>query len=200
MARVEIDEAEFARLTKLNNFSHAMLQNPEAAKLVEKAAKLVDPNIKTPRLDQEAAIQTPAQELKAEMAALRKELKDREEATTHAQTLQALGRQRDDGLSALRRSGWTDDGIKGVEKLMDEKGILDPEIAAAYYEKQYPQQTPAMPGSSGGWNFMEQIDDSDKDLNAMIEAFGQKDEIKADRIASKLAQTALTETRQQARR
>jgi hypothetical protein len=201
MAKVEIDEAEFLRLSKLNNFVHAGLQNPEAARLIERASKIIDPNIKTPRLDQDAAIQTPLQKMQADMTALSKKIDDDVAARTQNQTLAALNKQRDDGIRELRRTGWTDDGIKAVEKLMDEKGILDVEIAAAYHEKQHPPQAPAMPGSSGGWNFMESVtEDSDKDLNAMIQAFGAKDEIKADRIASSLASKALTEVRSQARR
>jgi hypothetical protein len=196
MPAIEIDEAEFLRLQKLNNFSHAMLQNPEAAKLLEKAAKIVDPSIKTPRLDQEAAIATPMQKMEAEMAALRKDMADRDAAVTQNQTLQALGQKRDEGIRELRRTGWTDEGIKAVEKLMDEKGLLDPLDAAAIHEKYHPPQSPAMPGSSGGWNFAEQLaDDSDADLKKLIETRGESDAV-TDHIARK----ALTEIRSQARR
>jgi len=200
MARVEIDEAEFVRLSKLNNFAHGLLQNPQSALLVEQAAKIVDPNIKTPRLDQRAAIQSPMQQMQDDMAKLRKEIADRDAAVTQNQTLQALSQKRDEGFRALRRSGWMDDSIAAVEKIMDEKGILDVEIAAAYHEKMHPPQSPAMPGSSGGWNFMEQIDDSDKELNGMIEALAGKDEIKADRIADSLTRKALQEVRSQGHR
>ena len=195
MATVELDEVEFRRLQQLNNFSHAMLQHPDAAKLVEKAAKLVNPNIKTPRLDQEAAITAPVQDVRSELAALRKEISDRDAAVQQNQTLNALALKRDDGLRALRRAGWTDDGVKAVETLMEEKGILDPEIAAAYVEKQMPQQSVASPGT-GGWNFMESIaDDSDADLKKLIETRGEVD-IVVDGIARK----ALTEIRAQNRR
>lgn len=193
MAKVEIDEAEFLRLSKLNNFVHAGLQNPEAAKLIERASKLIDPNIRTPRLDQEAALQTPLQKMQDDMAALRKELTDRDAATTHNQTLAALASQRDEGIRALRRAGWTNDGITAVEKIMDEKGILDVEIAAAYHEKQHPPASVAMPGSSGGWNFMESVaDDSDADLKKLIETKGE-----VDTVVNHIAHKALTEVRSQ---
>jgi hypothetical protein len=196
MAKVEIDEAEFLRLSKLNNFVHAGLQNPEAAKLIERAAKMVDPNIKTPRLDQEAAIQTPMQKMQEDMAALRKKIDDDAAAAAQNQTLAALSRQRDEGMSALRRQGWTDDGIKAVEKLMDEKGILDPLDAAAIHEKHHPPVNVSMPGSTGGWNFMESVaDDSDADLKKLIETKGE-DSMVVDHIARK----ALTEIRSQGRR
>lgn len=194
MARnVEIDEAEFARLSKLNNFAHGMLQNPEAAKLLERAAKLVDPHIKTPRLDQEAAIQTPMQKLQDDMAAMRKQMEDERAATTQSQTLNALSSQREEGLRRLRQTGWLDESIKAVEQLMTDKGILDVEIAAAYYEKQHPPQAPMMPGSSGGWGFMEAVaDDSDADLKKLIETKGEQDS-----VVNHIAHKALTEFRQQ---
>lgn len=196
MPKVEIDEAEFLRLSKLNNFVHAGLQNPEAAKLIEKAAKMIDPNIKTPRLDQEAAIQTPMQQMQEQMSALSKKIDDDAAARTQNQTLAALNKTRDDGIRELRRTGWTDDGIKAVEKLMDEKGILDPLDAAAIHEKHHPPQAPAMPGSSGGWNFAEAVqDDSDVDLKKLIETRGE-----ADAVVNSIAHKALAEVRSQARR
>lgn len=197
MPNVEIDEAEFLRLTKLNNFVHAGLQNPEAARLIEKAAKMIDPNIKTPRLDQDAAIQTPMQKMQEDMAALRKSMDDRDAAATQNQTLNALASQREDGLRELRRTGWTADGIAAVEKLMDEKGILDVAIAAAYHEKQHPPTNVSMPGSTGGWNFMEAVtaDESDADLKKLIETKGE-----VDGVVNHIAHKALTEIRSQARR
>jgi hypothetical protein len=196
MPKVEIDEAEFLRLSKLNNFVHAGLQNPEAARLIERASKLIDPNIKTPRLDQDAAIQTPMQKMQEDMAALRKKIDDDAAAATQNQTLAALGKQREEGFRALRRSGWTEDGIKAVETLMDEKGILDPEIAAAYHEKHHPPANVSMPGATGSWNFMEQVaDDTDADLKKLIETKGE-DSMVVDHIARK----SLQEIRSQARR
>jgi hypothetical protein len=116
--------------------------------------------------------------------------------------LTALQTQREEGFRELRRVGWTKDGIDAVQKLMDEKGILDVSIAAAYHEKMHPPQAPAMPGSSGEWNFLSGVtaDDGDKELNEMIQAYAGKDENKAERIAGGLAHKALTEVRSQGRR
>lgn len=194
---VEIDEAEFVRLSKLNNFVHAGLQNPEAARLIERASKIIDPNIKTPRLDQDAAIQTPMQKMQDDMAALRKSIEDRDATVVQNQTLAALSRQRDDGIRELRRTGWTDDGVKAVEKLMDEKGILDPLDAAAIHEKHHPPASVSMPGSTGGWNFMDSVtaDETDADLKKLIETKGE-----VDGVVNHIAHKALTEIRSQARR
>lgn len=192
---VEIDEAEFVRLNGLNNFAHKILQDPEAGKLLEKAAKIVDPNVKTPRLDAAAQHLAPVKTVADEVAALRKQLEDDKAEAARNQTLNALKAQRDSGISALRNQGWTDEGIKGVEKIMEEKGVLDPLDAAAIFEKHHPPQNVAMPGSSGGWNFMDGMtaDDSDADLKKLIETKGEVDSV-ADHIARK----ALHEVRQHA--
>lgn len=193
MPKVEIDEAEFLRLQGLNNFAHKILQHPEGGKLLEKAAKAVEPTFKTPRLDAEAQAAAPVKTVQEELAAFRKEIADEREANQRNMTLNSLKAQRDDGLAALRRQGWTEEGLKGVETLMETKGILDPLDAAAIFEKNHPPQLVAMPGSSGGWNFMDGMhaDDSDADLKKLIETKGEVDSV-ADHIARK----ALHEVRQ----
>src|SRR5689334_5923812 len=114
---VEIDETELVRLQGLNNFAHKMLTHPEAGKLLEKAAKIVDPNTKTPRLDQEAAVTTPFQALEAKLGELTKKIDESAAIAERDKTLSALQRQKDDGLAQLRREGWLDEGIKKVEAL-----------------------------------------------------------------------------------
>lgn len=193
MAKVEIDEAEFVRLQGLNNFAHKMLTHPEAGKLVEQAAKIVDPSTKTPRLDAAEHQLAPVKAMQDELAAMRKHLEDRDAEVAHNQTLTALKSQRDNGIATLRSQGWTDAGIKAVEELMEQKGILDPLDAAAIHEKHHPPQNVAMPGSTGGWNFMEgmQSDDSDADLKKLIETKGE-----VDSVADGIARKALHEVRQ----
>lgn len=191
---VEIDESELVRLNGLNNFAHKMLSHPEAGKLLEQAAKIVDPNTKTPRLDAAAHQIAPVKAVEDELAKLKKQIEDRDAEAARNQTLNALRTQRDSGISSLRSQGWTDEGIKGVEKIMEEKGILDPLDAAAIFEKHHPPQNVAMPGSTGGWNFMDGMnaDDSDADLKKLIETKGEVDSV-ADHIARK----ALHDVRQQ---
>ena len=84
------------------------------------------------------------------VADLRKEIADDKAEREKKIRLDALNGTVEGGLAKLRRAGWTDEGLTEVRKLMDEKGILDSEIAAAYYEKQHPPQTPATPSGVGG--------------------------------------------------
>lgn len=175
----------------MNQTLASVLAHPEAGKLAEKAVKMVNPNIKTPRLDQEAAAQAPVQDLQKQIADIQKQLADSAARAEQDKTLNALAETRSRGLAQLRREGWTDEGIAQVEKLMETKGILDPLDAAAIHEKHNPPPPPSNPTGTGAWNFMESVaDDSDADLKKLIEGKGQ-DEFLADQMARK----ALHETR-----
>lgn len=58
------------------------------------------------------------------------------------------------GRSKLRERGYLDDGVAGIEKLMEERGIADHEAAAALFDKLHPPPEPAMTGGSR-WNFFD---------------------------------------------
>jgi hypothetical protein len=192
---VEIDEEQLLRDQKLRAQVERLLANPDAALLIEKAAKLVDPNAKTPRLDQQKIVEEPVSKLEAKMDAFitaqNKANEEREAERKRAE----LQNQVATGLGRLRANGWTDDGVKGVEKLMEEKGILDVDIAAAYFEKQHPPQAPIKSGGAGAWNFLDQAPEGDADLKKLVENRGQ-----SEGLIDKMAMDALAEIRGQSRR
>ena len=65
-------------------------------------------------------------------------------------------------------------GIEAIEKIMADQGIMNHKIAAAYWEKENPPPTPAMPGGTGSWNFLDlpTDDKGDVEIKALIEAVG----------------------------
>ena len=193
---IEIDEAEFNRLTALQNVASKIVANPAARKQLEAAHKLVDPNALTPLLDQEAQQMAPVNALKTELsneiAALKKEREDEK----REQTLAALADRQYKALNGLRRQGYTDEGIKAVEKLMETKGLLDVEDAVAIFERTNPPQMPATPGGITGdrWNFADQpVEGGDKDIVALLNAKG--DGPGGDAAAMRLANATLQEMR-----
>lgn len=192
---VEVDEEQLLRDKNLRAQVERILANPDAALLVEKAAKLVDPNAKTPRLDQQKIVEEPVSKLEAKMDAFiaaQNKANEEREAQNKRNELQ---NQVASGLDRLRANGWTDDGVKGVEKLMEEKGILDVDIAAAYFEKQHPPQAPIKSGGTGAWNFLDQAPEGDADLKKLVENRGQ-----SEGLIDKMAMDALAEVRGQSRR
>jgi hypothetical protein len=192
---VEIDEEQFLRDQKLRETVAKIMANGDAALKVEEALKMVDPTAKTPRLDQAKVVKEPVDAVRKEIDDLKAAMAKSDADRTAAEARAKLHEGVQTGLARLRQAGWTDDGIKGVEKIMEEKGILDPDVAAAYFEKQHPPQTPVKPGGAGAWNFMDMPAEGDDDLKKLVESKGQH-----DGLVQKMAIDALNEVRGSGRR
>lgn len=182
MPTVEIDETELLKLQQLQTVARNMLQHPEGRKLLEKAHKLVDDKAPTPALDAEAVVNAPVAELREKFDALTKQLADEKADNEKNKRLADLQKLETAGLSALRRDGWTDEGIDGVKKLMEEKGFLDPLDAAAVFERDHPRPQPVTPSGHGAWGFMDNVQDGEKDLKSLIESRGENNSL-VDRMA-----------------
>lgn len=192
MANVELDEVELQRLQRQDRTVHALMANPKAKKKIFEAYKEHDPNARIPELEIEAAAREPVTKLETEVSELRKQITDDKAEREKEQRLAALNGSVESGMTKLRRAGWTDDGLTEVRKLMDERGILDPEIAAAYYEKQHPPQNPATPSGVGGWNFMEAPAEDDTYTKTLLSSKSAADN---EQLAMNEARKALNEFR-----
>jgi hypothetical protein len=168
MPQVEIDEVELLRLKRQDQTVQTLMANPKAKKKIFEAYKEHDPNARIPELDAEEAAKAPVLELQKQVSELQQKLDEEKAERDKKAKLDALTGNVETGKRKLREAGWTDEGISAVEKLMEEKGILDVEIAAAFYEKQHPPQVPATPSGVGGWNFAEAPDDSDAYSKALL--------------------------------
>jgi hypothetical protein len=192
---VEVDEDEWNRMTTLRAVAAKIVSNSSARKMLEQAHKMVEPNAPTPMLDAEAAHLAPIKEtekrLSEEIAALKKEREDEK----REQTLASIAQRQQDGLNRLRRNGYTDEGVAAVQKLMEDKGLLDVDDAVAIFERNHPPQVPATPG--GGitgqpWNFTDVgAGEADKSIQQLIDTRGGNDSL-VDRMAA----NALNEFRQ----
>lgn len=194
MSIVEIDENELVRLRQLSGVAGRIMANPEGKKLLEKAHKLVDPNAVTPTLDLDAQIEAARAEDRKQIAELRKALETDKEEREKTTRLAQLQETIDKGFASLRAEGWQEDGIKKVDELMKEKGIIDPLIAAAYVEKQMPQSQPVTPSGGQSWDFLSSVNDTDTDLKSLLANRGEGTTV------DKMAHDALREFRGNQRR
>lgn len=192
MALVDIDENELMQLRTLQGVASKMMSHPEGKKLLEQAHKLVDPAAATPTLDQDRAFREPIDKALDEVKSLKEQLASEKAEREKAEKLASLNRQVEDGLAALRRDGWQDDGIEAVRKLMDEKGILDPSIAAAYIEKQHPPQAPAAPSGYGAWDFQNAAQEDNDYTKQLLGAVGPNTD-NSDAFATREAKRVLQE-------
>jgi hypothetical protein len=198
MANVELDEVELQRLQKQDRTVHALMANPQAKKKIFEAYRVVEPNARIPELDIEEAAKAPVVELEKTVKALQTQI-DTDKAEREKQLkLDALNGNMERGFAKLRSQGWLDDGIENVKKLMEEKGYIDPEDAAAIYLAKHPPQAPATPSGTGSWNFLEApADAGDSYTKTLLASKGAADN---EQLAMNEAHKALNEFRSAQRR
>lgn len=190
--KVEIDEVDLVRYRDLaQNVQHVM-KHPQARLLVQQAHKIVNPDAITPELDTHHQVMAPVKALEKKFDDFISGVGKQAEDNQRAATLANLKAQEERGIAELRRQGWNDEGITAVQKMMSEKGILDPLDAAAIFEKHHPPQQVATPSGTGAWNFAEGLADDQVDLKKLLDTKGQNDV-----VADNMAQTALNEFRTQ---
>ena len=183
MPKIEIEQDELDRLNRVQNTLRTIVANPKSKALLEEAHKIVDPQAVTPELDRINAIKEPVSAVEKKLDAFIKAQEDDKAEREKQAKLAKLTADREAGIAKLRSERWTDEGIKKLETFMDEKGILDVEVAAAAFERLHPPATPAPP-SSTRWDFTEVgAGDADKDIKGLLESRGNN-EILADKMAN----------------
>lgn len=187
MAVKEIDEGEYNQLVALRGAASKIVANPQARKLLEQAQKLTDPNAATPTLDEEAARLAPVKELETKVneriAAFEKAQADEKRQNT----IDAIAQKQTAGLTRLRKAGYTDEGVAAIQKLMDDKGLLEVEDAVAIFERNNPPQVPVTPGGIGAWGFTDTTGETDKSIADLIASKGESEQV-ADRMARQALQ------------
>jgi hypothetical protein len=177
MPQVDIDEGELLRLRRIEGTVGAIVKNPVAKKALAKALKEVNPDDPLAKeADRVDPMEARFNALEEQNAALKKQVEDGETTRQKDARLAQLKDDQDRGFQSLKTSNWTDEGIKKVREVMEEKGILDVAVAAAWVEKQMPpSQNPVMPGSSGSWGFFDAPpgDGADKFVEQLLATKGE---------------------------
>ena len=194
MATVEVDELELQQNRSLRSLMEGLAKNPRTAKKLHSLIKEIQPDAKLAE-PPEDPYDKKLTALENELAAERKARQEAEAKREQDDKIQSLQTKQDEGFAELRRNRWTDDGIEKVKKVMEERGILDVEVAASYIEKQFPQQQPVVPNGSQSWNFLELPADNSDDLKKLIETKGE-----SVPLVDKMAREALADIRGQQRR
>jgi hypothetical protein len=190
MPKIDVDEEEYRRLKTLETTAADMLKHPEAGLLMEQAYKFVNEKAPTPRLDRKKEQDGFAAQNRKELEDLKKQIADEKAEREKNDKLAAIQAKETQGLAILKKDGWTDEGITGVKKIMEEQGILDPMIAAAYFEKLHPPQQPVQSMNTGSWNFLDLPEDGNADLKKLVDSKGE-----SNALLDKMAREALGEIR-----
>jgi hypothetical protein len=166
MATHEIDENDYAEFQRLREVATLIQKNPEATRRLQEAVAIAAPE----RIGPEIRIRN---EVNEKFSGIEKKLdeflsgqaKEREERQAESAKRELEGRWLK-GRAALRDAGYNVEGIGHVEKLMEERGVADHEVAAAFFERENPPPEPVSTGSSR-WDFFN-IPKDDVSLDALM--------------------------------
>lgn len=143
----EIDETQLANYRNLSDLMGKMMADPNARKLVQQAHKAINPNVVIPEIDATKPIMEEIGKVREELAAEKKAREDETTKRVEAERRAELNGKWGQGQGRLREQGYTAEGIGAIEKIMEERGIVDHEVAAAYFDRLNPPTTPV--ASSG---------------------------------------------------
>jgi hypothetical protein len=126
-------EGDAAILEKSYKLFNSLYDDPEHGATFKQAIKKVDPTVRIPEIDVAEPLLKPIREQQAAMAEENKKLreeieKDRQERADNRDVMDLSQKLE----SAQRKHRLTPDGMTEVKKIMAERGIADPEVAATY--------------------------------------------------------------------
>lgn len=147
MAKVEVEEAEASVMRNATELLARLNNNPKAKRDLERAIKQVIPDVTTEEERQEAAL-APAlarvQELETKLSERLSKMDEDAKTRSEAEWDAALNKK----FQNLLDSGYTEEGIGKIAKLMADEKIPSVEAAAAYYDRLNPK---AEPITGGEW-------------------------------------------------
>jgi hypothetical protein len=185
MAMIEVDENEYHNNRKARELIDSLWRNQKAKRKLLEAQREVkpeDPAVK--ELDTPDPVEERFAALASKIEAQEKLIADQKAEREQSEKILGLKKMRDDGLTRLRSEGFTDKGLEGVQKIMDDKGILDPLDAAAIWEKANPTPYPMTPNHNGSWNFLDATGSGESDdIKKLIDTRGESNPL-LDKIIS----------------
>lgn len=149
MATVEIEESELAQYKGIAQTLQTWMNNPKARQKILEARKEIDPNAVIPEIDAAKPINEAMSKLDEKLTAFEKRLDEDKTAREDAKKLAELNTRWESGRQTLRSKGYTEEGIKKVEELMEKEGIANHDAGAAYYDRLNPPEEPIAPSNSG---------------------------------------------------
>ncbi len=172
MAKIEIDETEYAELSRVANVAKLIGGNPQAREMLQQAVALAAPDHAGPEI-------RIRQEVAERLGGIEKTIGD----FISAQQTEKAERRADDERRALenrwtasrgraRQAGYTEEGLQQLEDFMEKNGVADHELAIPAFERLHPPPEPVMSGGSR-WNFFDQTEADGGD--AILKSFMDTD-------------------------
>ncbi len=157
MPRIEIDENEYAELTRVAKVAQSIGAHPKAREMLQQAVALAVPDQAGPEI-------RIRQELTERIGGIEKTIGDfitsqkteREEQRAD-EARRALENRWTESRGKARSAGYTEEGLTELESFMEKNGVADHELAIPAFERLHPPPEPVVSGGSR-WNFFDQND------------------------------------------
>jgi hypothetical protein len=151
MALIEVEDSEFQSSSAAKQLLDKFANNPKLRPKLLGLIKELNPDAPIPEIDATSSIRSELDALRSELGGTVGELKTLLDTNTRR-------REIEDTIVAerrkLRKAGWDDEGIANIETLMEKRGLVDYEAAAALVEKQMVKPAPMESADilDHGWN------------------------------------------------
>lgn len=186
MAKIEIDETEYAKLQNVGNVLSRMLSNPDSRKKVLEAHKITNPNAIVPEIDATKPINDALAAISEEVKKVAKSVEDDKIEREQTARRTEFDNKWSAGKAAARKAGYTDDGLKALEEYMADKGVLDHEVAMPAFERTHPLPT-QVTASREGFDAFQAINDTNEEMKRLVETQGQDPSTVRNLISKTLA-------------
>jgi hypothetical protein len=186
MALIEVDQDQWVSLQRElaaaaphRKFNDLVGSNPKTRQKFLQLIKEVNPNVPIPELDAAKPITEEVERVKQEfaekqdklneqIAALKKAQEEKEEKESLKARESSVNETISGNRKRLREAGRTKEAIESIEKLMEDRGLVDYEAAEALFDRLNPEtEEMTSPGDLGqSWNLFNSNDEGDDALLA----------------------------------
>ena len=160
MALAETGQAELEQLRALAKSALPAKQlidklgaNPKTRRRILELMKEINPDVSIPELDAAKPYADELASLREEMKADRKALADEKAEAAKRAGEHEIENKIASGRKSLRERGYQDDGIQAIEKLMQDRGLIDYDAAEALFSREMPKDEPITPNGINSRSF-----------------------------------------------
>lgn len=173
MAKAEIDETELVQQRNVAGLLQDIVNHPVHGPAFFKAKKELRPN--WPKGTHEQLTEEKST-FSADLSDIRRELAEAKAEREREKTLSSFMTGWEKQRAVLRKNGYTDEGIEAVERLAQERGIVDLEAAEALFAKLHPPEPPVTPSGFGTWDFFDPAQgEKDSYIKKLFDTRGEDD-------------------------
>lgn len=163
MATKEVDEAQWNSAQNVVRSVTEIMKDPSRRRQLLELQKAAQPDLPIPEIDAAKPFQDALEGVNKKLSELTTELQSEREKRDNDKKLTEFAAKYEKGRELLKASGYNDEGVKSIEKLMEERGVASHEDALVIYERLHPPQQPIKSTNAAVSNFLQQGQDANAD-------------------------------------